>query len=280
METIKINLFDANLTKKNRYLNDSWPEPLIEYIRPPLLEFDGISLFTDEMCFHPEVENIKSKYKVAFAFESPFIKPYITEHIHKVEHKFDYICCYNPKPGNPKYIQSYSSACWVPERFCGLHKKNKLLSISASDKNYAPGHKIRHKLISMNLHKDLELWGTGYNRFGEEPIDRYKPYKDYMYAIVVENCKYPNYFTEKIIDCFACGCIPIYWGDPNIKERFNENGFYVWNDFNELKNILEKISEEDYRSKAESIAENHKKFRDFASPDKLLYKISSEIQMK
>jgi hypothetical protein len=92
-----------------------------------------------------------------------------------------------------------------------------------------------------------------------------------MYVIVVENCKHPNYFTDKIIDCFASGCIPIYWGDPNIDQHFNNNGFYKWNTIEDLTKILEKINQDDYFSKKDYIKDNYEKFKKFASPDKWMY---------
>lgn len=263
---MKINLIDTNKGAGN-YFNNHWPIKDLEYVGP-YYEWDGISVFTDELCFHPIVDQIKSKYKIAWAVESPVIKPHFVNYIKHVENKFDYIYTYNPEKDNPKYKQSYFGACWIIEENCKIYQKNKLLSIVASNKNYAPGHKLRHEIISKNLHKDLELWGSGYKWFSDEPQDRVKPFKDYMYVIVIENCRYPNYFTDKIIDCFASGCIPIYWGDPNISQHFNQNGFYTWNTVSELSSILEKINKEDYYNKLPYIIENYEKFKKFASPDK------------
>jgi hypothetical protein len=267
---MKINLVDTNKGKAG-YFNNHWPIKEVEYVGP-FLEWEGITVFTDEMCFHPVVDQIKSKYKIAWSIESPVIKPYFFNYIKQVENKFDYIYTYNPEPNNLKYKQSYFGACWIVEENCKIYEKTKLLSIVASNKNYAPGHKLRHEIISKNLHKDLELWGSGYNWFSDAPEDRVKPFKDYMYVIVIENCKYPNYFTDKIIDCFAAGCIPIYWGDPKIKEIFDERGFYTFNTMNELDYILSnRISADDYNLKTKYIQENHRRMFEYASPDKWMY---------
>ena len=98
---MKINFFDKN-TGKDKNINMHWPQDLVEYIKPPMLEFDGISLFTDEMCFHEVVDHVKSKYKIAWAMESPVIKPYVESYIQQIEHKFDYIYMFNPPKNNPK----------------------------------------------------------------------------------------------------------------------------------------------------------------------------------
>jgi len=266
---MKINLIDFNKGAVP-YFNNHWPVKDLEYVGP-FSKWDGITVFTDELCFNPVVDQIQSKYKIAWSIESPAIKSHFSNHIYLVENKFDYIYTYTPKSDNQKYKQSYFGACWIVEENCKIYEKTKLLSIVASNKNYAPGHKLRHEIISKNLHKNLELWGSGYKWFSDEPEDRLKPFKDYMYVIVVENCKHPNYFTDKIIDCFASGCIPIYWGDPNIDQHFNGNGFYKWNTIEDLTKILEKINQDDYFSKKDYIKDNYEKFKKFASPDKWMY---------
>ena len=108
---MKINLIDTNKGIAP-YFNNHWPFPEVEYISP-VKQFDGISLFTDEMCFHEVVDDIKSKYKIAWALESPVIKPYVESYIKQIEHKFDYIYMYNPPKDNPKYKQAYFGACWI-----------------------------------------------------------------------------------------------------------------------------------------------------------------------
>ena len=92
-----------------------------------------------------------------------------------------------------------------------IHEKTKLASMIYSWKNWSPGHKIRHQVA--DLVQGLDLYGSGPNNpinFKEEGL------KDYYFSITIENSKSKNYFTEKILDCFACGTIPIYWGCPNI----------------------------------------------------------------
>ena len=263
---MKINLIDRNKGVAS-YFNNHWPVKDLEYVGP-FLEWDGITVFTDELCFDPVVDQIESKYKIAWCVESSVIKSQFFYNIERVENKFDYIYTYNPDKNNIKHKQSYFGSCWIIEENCMIYKKNKLLSIVASNKNYAPGHKLRHEVISKKPHKNLELWGSGYKWFSDDPQDRIKPFKDYMYTIVIENCQQPNYFTDKIIDCFASGVIPIYWGDPNIGNHFNKNGFYTWNTIDDLKCILEKINPEDYYNKIEIIKQNFNSFKKFSSPDK------------
>jgi len=49
--------------------------------------------------------------------------------------------------------------------------------------------------------------------------------KNYNFVISIENSCVPGYTTEKIIDPFKVNAIPIYYGDSNITNDFNENSF-------------------------------------------------------
>ena len=59
--------------------------------------------------------------------------------------------------------------------------------------------------------------------------------------MIIENAQEPDYFTEKLLDCFICGTIPIYWGAPNISHYFNVDGMVICNDLAELQGAIEAI---------------------------------------
>jgi hypothetical protein len=46
------------------------------------------------------------------------------------------------------------------------------------------------------------------------------------FSICFENAKdIPGYITEKLFDCLFAGCVPIYWGEPQIDNRIPQNCF-------------------------------------------------------
>lgn len=276
MEKIQINFFDSTIPMKDSWANIWWPCHEVEYIRPPQPTWDGISVFTDFFVLREDIlKNIKSKWKIAWIIEPPQIDSRCYQHIHKVEDYYDYIFTYdtNLLSRSPKYKKMNFGACWVVEENCKIYEKDKLVSIVASNKRFAPGHQFRHEVIE-KLHgkHNFDLWGSGYNSFENTTEERMKPFKDYRYNIVIENGRVENYFTDKIIDCFAVGSIPIYWGDPKIKDLFDERGFYTFNTIEELDYILtNKVSKEDYDSKIEYIIENYKRFKEYASPDRWMF---------
>lgn len=79
---------------------------------------------------------------------------------------------------------------------------------------------------------------------------------------------YETYFTEKIIDCFACGTIPIYLGSPDIGDYFNPDGIISLNANFDIKNINEEI----YNIKKEAIQENFLKSLEYNVLEDWIYK--------
>ena len=158
--------------------------------------------------------------------------------ISKISDKFIYI------PGNGFWIES-------PK----IYDKNKLLSIIMSNKNSTIGHKKRHDIISKYQNK-LDIYGRGIKeiKLKEEGLN------DYMFSFAIENDNYDIYFSEKILDCFATGTIPIYWGTKKISNYFDINGIIFYDDFD-----ISLLNEEFYYSKTKVWRLIWRKFRRWLS---------------
>lgn len=83
------------------------------------------------------------------------------------------------------------------------------------------------------------------------PVDSKKAtLNNYKFAICYENAQLiPGYITEKIFDCFFAGCIPIYWGAPNVTDHIPANCFIDRRKFNsheELYHYISNMSEVEY----------------------------------
>ena len=48
--------------------------------------------------------------------------------------------------------------------------------------------------------------------------DKISCLREFRFCLCLENCSYPGYVTEKIIDCLVAGVIPLYQGAPDIAE--------------------------------------------------------------
>ena len=152
--------------------------------------------------------------------------------------------------------------CWIPNEEHMIYNKTKNISIIASNKAMTDGHQKRHTVIETFKDK-IDVYGRGWNPV-EHKVDALAPYR---FSIVIENCSRDGWFTEKLIDCFATGTIPIYWGAPDIGDYFNTTGILKFNTINELTNILENTTQDNYNLVLESIEDNLERSKNYLLPD-------------
>jgi hypothetical protein len=69
--------------------------------------------------------------------------------------------------------------------------------------------------------------------------------KSYKFNICYENKIQPGYVTEKILQAKAAGCIPIYLGDPMIKQEFDVRGFIDARNANTKEKLIALVKEVD-----------------------------------
>lgn len=101
------------------------------------------------------------------------------------------------------------------------------------------------KLLSQ--YKKVDSGGRHLNNIGlpQGVPDKLEFQKKYKFALAFENSSQSGYTTEKIVDAFAAGCIPIYCGDPDVGKVFNEKAFVNINCFGSLEEAIRKVIEID-----------------------------------
>ncbi len=97
--------------------------------------------------------------------------------------------------------------------------------------------------------------------------------KDYMFQIAVENMIHDSYFTEKLIDCFATGTIPIYRGTRHVDRHFDTRGILFFDSLEELTEILVGLTEEDYYQRLDAVRENYRRAAAFFSREEQYFLI-------
>lgn len=78
--------------------------------------------------------------------------------------------------------------------------------------------------------------------------DKLSVMSKHKFAICFENCVFPGYVTEKIFDCFLSGCIPVYYGAPDIEDFVPPNTYVDYRKFQcfeALEHHLVNMSETD-----------------------------------
>lgn len=157
-----------------------------------------------------------------------------------------------------EFARKYENCVYVPYattwiKSPKIYDKTKLVSMFLSHKQFMEGHKLRHNIMR-EVRNGVDYFGIT-SRVSHKEIGL----NDYMFSIVIENVKLPGWHTEKILDCFQTGTIPIYWGDPNITEFYHGNGILECNNIEEIKLCLEEINKnglEIYNKRIDSIRDN------------------------
>lgn len=143
-----------------------------------------------------------------------------------------------------------------------IYDKSKLVSVMASDKAWLPGHVRRLELLESVKNK-VDVFGTCQKvLFGRQTNfdKKFLSLRDYAFSIAIENLSSQvddYYFTEKIVDCFITGTVPIYHGCPNIGKFFDLNGIITFDTEAELNDILDNLTMDKYYSMVDAIKHNY-----------------------
>jgi hypothetical protein len=115
---------------------------------------------------------------------------------------------------------------------------------------------------------DFDLYGVGWDGLGKQSFgltstnDRhhYVSYRGrvshkwdvlprYRFAICYENAAIDDYVSQRIFDVLRCGCVPIYWGAPDIGRHVDAGAFVDRRKFGsneELADYLRHVTEDEY----------------------------------
>lgn len=94
-------------------------------------------------------------------------------------------------------------------------------------------------------YKNVDSGGKLLNNVGGPVKSKLEFQKKYKFSLAFENSSSNGYTTEKIIDAFASGGIPIYWGDSRVNEVFNNKAFINAHDFDSEEDLIEYIKKVD-----------------------------------
>ena len=130
----------------------------------------------------------------------------------------------NPKPFPLERITDV-----FPDEIAGRHL---FCGFVVSNPNNPLRNEAFHRL---SMYKPVASGGALFNNIGHKleggpgggggELTKLDFFKQCKFALVFENSEYPGYVTEKLLHAKAAGCIPIYWGDPDIAKEFNPEAF-------------------------------------------------------
>jgi hypothetical protein len=172
-----------------------------------------------------------------------------------------------------EYNPPASNMTWIKD--CKIYDKSLTCSFITSFKSFTSGH-IKRVMLYRDLENNPMFKGHIYGRDCNPLKDKLDGLKDYRFSIAMENTVYPKYYTEKILDCFATGTIPIYYGDRSIGEDFDSNGIIFLDD---LKSF-EDLTEERYINMMPAIKHNFEKVMNLKTSDDCLYESVTNDSIK
>lgn len=234
---------------------------------------------------HPK----RKKTKVAWLCESreiiSNISSFVEEKLDYVLTMYDYVFTCDTKLLNYSedrvlYCPPGSNLSWVADEHQRIHEKTKLCSMIASPKKVTTGHMLRHHTAELYRDK-IDLYGgvLGSPKIGAGDLtttwhDKQDGLHDYRFSFAIENASYETYFTEKVMDCFTTGTVPIYWGSPDIGKFFNRDGIIsLDDDFN-----IDMLSDELYDQMLPAIKENFEIATKMKMADDVLYESLEELR--
>ncbi|MCM1540476.1 MAG: glycosyltransferase family 10 [Blautia sp.] len=145
----------------------------------------------------------------------------------------------------------FPNYAFYPDKVAKMAEKHKNISDKLTERDFcsfvysnanaASSRKQLYEILS--AYKRVDAGGNYLNNLpdGRPVEDKLSFEAAHKFSIACENASCPGYHTEKLIDAFASQTVPIYWGDPCVKDVFNSKAFICAADFDSDEKLLEEI---------------------------------------
>lgn len=190
----------------------------------------------------------------AFLWEPPSVIP---TNYKEVYHQF-FLHVYTWHDGlleNNKYKKFYYPVMNQMIQDTVPFEQRKLCTLIAGNKNSSHQNELysaRRQAIEyfeVNHTSDFDLygrWWPAYKNYRGPIWKKIEILKNYKFCICYENIKdIPGYVTEKIFDCFRCGCVPVYWGADNVTDYIPADCFIDRNQFSNYDQLYDYLNNMD-----------------------------------
>lgn len=97
----------------------------------------------------------------------------------------------------------------------------------------------------LSEYKQIDSGGKLFNNVGGRVKDKIEFQKQYKFTMAFENVSSIGYTTEKLIDGYRSGAIPIYWGNPDVAKEFNPKSFVNCHDYKSFDEVVARVKEID-----------------------------------
>lgn len=246
--------------KISKYIN--WDRSCADRRRP--------TFYTNEQIFDCDTNQEKS---YGILYESKALIKDVYKRAPRVMAKFRHIFTYDPdllRINSTIFKLIPGGGIWIGAPYGGgtieIKSKSKLVSMVSSRKKSCSLHRFRYRLAKKLAKTQIvDVYGL------EKWVHINSTLDDYMFSIVVENNAINNYFTEKILNCFAVGTVPIYLGCQNIDSFFDTDGIIQFGKWTNFKRLVTGLDSEAYYSRMDAVKRNHDRCRQYEILEDFLY---------
>ena len=210
--------------------------------------------------------------KILYMYEPPAIDP--MQYTRRVWKQFDAILTWNTYLTESSPAFTFEAGAYYDLPYCsdyGVKPAEGLPDPATREKAICQICGDKYSLSAEEIYSErrkLARWFHHHARtrmdvFGRPPMDtpnyrgecgdKAETFARYRYALCFENTFHPvwtqGYLTEKILDCMACGAIPVYYGCSNIEELVPPDCFIDYRHFSspeELDCFLQDMEEDEY----------------------------------
>lgn len=153
-----------------------------------------------------------------------------------------------------------------------FHRRKLLANISGNKFSSHPrelftARRETIRYFEQHYPEQFDLYGIWWNQLANDPVffpsyrgtvkHKWDVYPNYRFGLCYENIRgEPGYVSEKIFDCMRAGCVPIYWGAPNITDSVDAGAFIDRRKFksnSELADFLLSMTEPEYAQYRQAI---------------------------
>ena len=100
---------------------------------------------------------------------------------------------------------------------------------------------------ALSRYQHIDSGGRVRNNVGGPVPDKRAFIRKYKFTLAIESSSHPGYTTEKLVEPWVEGSIPIYWGNPRVAEEFNPGSFINLHDFqtwNDAVDFIRKVDQD------------------------------------
>ena len=136
--------------------------------------------------------------------------------------------------------QNFENIDNIRQKVLNSPKRIKFCGAVISNINITDNFRIDF-IKELNKYKKIDMGGKYNNNIGQAVVNKKEFLSSYKFSIAMENTNGDGYISEKIIDSFISGTIPIYYGDYMVDEYINPKSYILIKGVKDMKKKIDYI---------------------------------------